>query len=130
MATGTTEPRREGATVTTSPPMAAAWPSDPAGAGDPLRVEWAASLARRIADNVRCVVRGHDLAVDLVTAAVGRMTHGYEREFKTGALEPQQLLGDEGFRQSRITLQHDDDPFRHCGRQFVPSISVKRACVR
>ena len=69
MARGT-DPRREGTTVTTSPPMAAAWPSGPAGTGDPARVEWAASLARRIADNVRCIVRGHDLAVDLVTCAL------------------------------------------------------------
>ena len=73
---------------------------------------------------------GAYFVMDGMTAAVRRMAHGNERELKTGALEPQQLLGDEGFRQSRITLQHYDDPFRHCGRQFVPSISVKRACVR
>ena len=70
MATGT-DPRREGTTVTTSPPMAAAWPTRassasltrPARSGRPR-------LARRIADNVRRVVRGHDLAVDLVTCAL------------------------------------------------------------
>jgi MoxR-like ATPase len=50
--------------------MAAAWPSHPSGQGDPARAEWATSLARRIADNVRLVVRGHDGAVDLVTCAL------------------------------------------------------------
>ena len=69
MATGT-DPRREGTTVTTSPPIAAAWPTGPRGEPDHARAEWASSLARRIADNVRRVVRGHDLAVDLVTCAL------------------------------------------------------------
>jgi MoxR-like ATPase len=69
MATGT-DPRREGTTVTTSPPIAAPWPTGRQREPDPARAEWASSLARRIADNVRTVVRGHDLAVDLVTCAL------------------------------------------------------------
>ena len=55
--------------MTTSPPLTAAWSTGPepeTGA----RSEWAASLARGIADNVRRVVRGHDGAVDLVTCAL------------------------------------------------------------
>ena len=50
--------------------MAAAWPSRPEDRSDPARAEWASALARRITDNVRQVVRGRDLAVDLVACAL------------------------------------------------------------
>ena len=69
MAMGT-DPRHEGTTVTTSPPVAPSWPARPPYGGDPARSEWASSLARQVATNVRRVVRGHDAAVDLVTCAL------------------------------------------------------------
>ncbi len=69
MAMGT-DPRHEGTAVTTSPPVAPPWPARPPYGGDPARSEWASSLARQVAANVRRVVRGHDAAVDLVTCAL------------------------------------------------------------
>ena len=50
--------------------MAAAWPAGPGSHADPARAEWACALAGRITDNVRRVVRGRDLAVDLVACAL------------------------------------------------------------
>jgi MoxR-like ATPase len=55
--------------VTTSLPVAAAWPGEPAGPAV-LEVQRAAERARAIVGNVRRVIRGQEGAVELVTCAL------------------------------------------------------------
>ncbi len=64
-----------------------------------------------------------DGAVDGVQGRVGRAPQGHDPQVEARLFEPQDLLGDEGFRQPGIALQHERDGFPHASPE--PDSSVR-----
>src|SRR5207302_10866952 len=70
-----------------------------------------------------------DLVMQRMTAAVGWMAQRYDLQIERGAFEPQQLLGNESFREARIALESNDNFVCH-QRGSVGALDEREARMR